>query len=440
MNTNSTTRSANCMVDSSSSSRTSSYDSLMSEASAWSSSTVTSSNSSYTALPTVDDTKLSADTQDLCYNNTDHHDDELLTFTPSPHSGFRDNAISIARLMTPETRLTVVQMATQLSHVLPTSGHSSVKWNQYAARIASLYDPAKYDSYRVLNQRAYIAIHQLNSFQFSTFPDPATMSHPQYAASLHAWVQKNIVNGIEKQVLANTPLIRNIVTQRSGLAAAAREKVLFSYFWDHREQASSVLNSVHTHNVNENMEMFQCFTYTPRYMFLMNLLRIASTISTKIQEAVPAPVAAKMDSFFVPATTSKLIQATAGPASLTDLVPTSLDQYRTFFSSEIFSKLATAHNPAGLFTKHSPTSQIPQPACALNSFHVNVAPFTEQGYSPSDLANQLNLAPCPECATCAPGCFLDNPLAIILGSDASYIDVDGSASAACYGLSVKVIA
>lgn len=434
------------MSKSSCSSRNSSYDSLASEISAWSDSVTTSANSSFSGLSVLSNSfkKSSIDDDD---------DQQLLTFTPKPpafyYSGFRDKAINIARMMRPDTRLTAIQMAMQLSHILPVSNRcssSSIKWNLYAARIAASYSPSKYDSYSVLNQRAYIAIHQLNTLEFSTFPDKETMSKSQYSACLHAWVQENIVDGIEKRILVNTPLIKNIVAQQTGLAAATREKLLFSYFWDHEEEARSVLQSCDNSStdLDENIKLFQSFTYTPRYMFLMNLLRIASIISSKIKQAMPKHVYIRMQSFLTESRSlNKLIQAcmndpkSKSTESLLDIVPVSLEQYRAFFSLEIFSKPSTLKNnfiPNPKYAhidKHANADSMS--TCVFHHYHLDVSLL-------NGLETKSSLSLCPGCSqrtaniSLEPACFVESPLILILGSEASFIDIDS-----CYGLDIKTI-
>lgn len=520
------------LVKSSSSSRNSSYDSLLSEASSWSDSTVTSTNSSTVTLSPLHTSHNNNNNNDSIKHNstssdpnTHDDDDQPLSFssatltssqkqqqpsaTATRSPSFRDRSITTAKLMCPETRLAIIQMALQLSHILPASGHCSMEWNLYASQIADLYSPNNYDSYRVLNQRANVTVHQLNTFQCTPFPEAPVLgsatassnSHSmvQYSAQVTKWVQDNIVDGIEKSILDNVPFIKKIVSQRLGLAAVAREKIMFSYFWDHPETVRSVLgktNSSNTCNSNDNaastendadstdsnddceydptLGMFQCFTCTPRYMFLVNLLRIASAISAKIRESVPEDVYLRLRKYVSKSSSmNSLVKELAETKSdyhrIVDTVPTCLEQYRAFFEAEMvtrpnshkyhknkYHRFTSDPKHAGMFGgegKHKAAADHQEQGskkdtatarCSYGQYHVDVSCFESLGYSDTHLTTVLNLLPCPGCKSSSNSSaattttnYVQDPLVIVLGTQPSFIEFQ---NLAIRGPTVQVVA
>lgn len=503
---------ANSNSSSNTSSRNSSYDSLFSEASTWPNSIQSSANTSTENLSSLNkNSQKETQTEPSVFEESNFAEEVLATsyeqlkFIPAPnyYTCFRNNAINTARNMSSDTRLAIIQMGIQLSKILPSTEKHSIKWSIYASRINSLYSPQMYDSYQLLNQRAQAMIYKLNALQLTPFPNKSQLrTQPyEYSNHLHSWVQTNIISGVEQNILASSPYIKSIVTKRQGLNAIVREKLIFSYFWENQTEIKALFiqNDETTNNnindVDRNLEMFQCFTCTPRYLFLMNLLRIASLISKKIQDAVleseendnnnnTSNASHCMNKFLACSIDpTHLIKAShTSPDKyerLINLVPISLDQFKSFFSTEIFPQSRAKYYSlssscssvfgsklAMLYSNGQKKNQDPQ-NCLFRHEHVNLELFNNANSSstnsngdnggncsvPESSTSGLNLSFCPGCSnpkytkTSSSADnkksetlnYVENSLVLLLGSEASFIDYKGLNGFDAHGPTLRVI-
>lgn len=204
--------------------------------------------------------------------------------------GFRDSALQTFAALANDDREALILMTAHLAD-LPTKTPSK-DWAAYARTLARAYDVAKFEDYRVLTLRTRSALYSLTHApsSHSTSPGyipPLSPAAAYCASGLRSWISSELVPALHHTLVRIGPQAAQTIISQASLDAIAQEHALLSCAW--LPEFSDKLVAA---GCRCDASVFCAFTSTPRYMFLMDLKRVAAAVSAQIEAAVPHDVAA----------------------------------------------------------------------------------------------------------------------------------------------------